>query len=89
MRDVKLGIKNDATHGANDEPNMALIWQKNKMLLWMQNMALHRKKNLVQQQNKYLGVILVAKHDAKKEDKIGANLEATIHTRLEVKHGAK
>ena len=32
---------------------------------------------------------MVAKHDAKKEEKIGANLEATIHTCLEVKHGAK
>ena len=85
MRDMKLGIKKDATHGANDEPNMVLIWQQNKMLLQMQNMALHRKKNLVQQQNKYLGVILVAKHDLK----IGVNLEATTGTCLEVNHGAK
>ena len=85
MRDTKLGIKKDATHGANDEPNMALIWQQNKMLLWMQNMALHRKKKLVQQQKKYLRVILVAKHDVK----IGANLESTTGTCLEVKHGAK
>ena len=32
---------------------------------------------------------MVAKHDAKKEAKIGANLEAKIDTYLEVKHGAK
>ena len=49
MRDVKLGIKKDATHGANDEPNMVLIWLQNKMLIWMENMVLHMKKNLVQQ----------------------------------------
>ena len=36
-----------------------------------------------------VAVILVAKHDAKKEEKIGENLEATIDTCLEVKHGAK
>ena len=35
------------------------------------------------------GVILVAKHDAKREAKIGANLEGKIDTYLEVKHGAK
>ena len=35
------------------------------------------------------GIILVAKHDAKKEAKIDANLEAKIGTYLEVKHGAK
>ena len=85
MRDVKLGIKKDATHGANDEPNMVLIWQQNNMLLWMQNMPLHKNKKLVQQQKKYLGVILVAKHDVK----IGVNLEATTGACLEVKHGAK
>ena len=33
--------------------------------------------------------MVVAKHDAKKEAKIGANLEAKIGTYLEVKHGAK
>ena len=32
---------------------------------------------------------MVAKHDAKKEEKIGVNLEAKIDTYLEVKHGAK
>ena len=32
---------------------------------------------------------MVAKHDAKKEAKIGANLEAKIGTYLEVKHGVK
>ena len=32
---------------------------------------------------------MVAKHDAKKEEKIGANLEAKIDTYFEVKHGAK
>ena len=32
---------------------------------------------------------MVAKHNAKKEEKIGANLEAKIGTYLEVKHGAK
>ena len=32
---------------------------------------------------------MVAKHDAKKEAKIGANLEAKIGTYSKVKHGAK
>ena len=32
---------------------------------------------------------MVAKHDVKKEEKIGANLEAKIDTYLEVKHGTK
>ena len=32
---------------------------------------------------------MVAKHNAKKEAKIGANLEVKIDTYLEVKHGAK
>ena len=32
---------------------------------------------------------MVAKDDAKKEAKIGANLEEKIDTYLEVKHGAK
>ena len=32
---------------------------------------------------------MVAKHDAKKEEKISANLEAKFGTYLEVKHGAK
>ena len=35
------------------------------------------------------GIILVPKHDAKKEARIGANLEAKSGTYLEVKHGAK
>ena len=41
---MKLGIKKDATHGANDESKHVV-----DMLLWMKNMALHRKKNMVQQ----------------------------------------
>ena len=32
---------------------------------------------------------MVAKHDAKQEEKIGANLEVNIDTYLEVKRGAK
>ena len=44
---------------------------------------------MVQQQKKIFVVILVAKCDAKKEEKIGANLEVKIDTYLEVKHGAK
>ena len=46
----------------------------------MQNMVLHRKKNKVQQQKKYLASFW-QKTRCKKEAKIGANLE--------VKHGAK
>ena len=33
--------------------------------------------------------MVVAKHDAKKETKVGANLEAKLGTYLEVKRGAK
>ena len=54
----------------------------------MHNMALHRKQYGATIE-KIFGVILVAKHDAKKEEKNGANLEAKIGTYLEVKHGAK
>ena len=49
MRDVKLGIKKDATRGANDEAKHGVDMVANKTLLWMQNMALHRKQNMVQQ----------------------------------------
>ena len=50
------------------------------MLIWIQNMAPIEE---------IFGIILVAKHDAKKEAKIDANLEAKIGRYLEVKHGAK
>ena len=50
-------------------------------------MALHKKKYVAIVE--IFGVILVAKHDAKKEEKIGANLEVKIGTYLEVKHGTK
>ena len=46
---MKLGIKKDATRGANDEAKHGVDMVENNMLLWMQNMALHRKKNMVQQ----------------------------------------
>ena len=48
MRDTKLGIKKDATHGVNDEGKHGVDMVANKTLLWMQNMVLHRKKNTVQ-----------------------------------------
>ena len=45
---MKLGIKKDATCGANDEAKHGVDMVENKMLLLMQNMALHRKQNMVQ-----------------------------------------
>ena len=51
MREVKLGIKKDATRGANDEAKhgVDMVWLKKKTLLWMQNMVLHRNKNILQE----------------------------------------
>ena len=56
MRDVKLGIKKDATHGANDEAKHG-IEQEEKYGATIEEI---------------FSVILVAKDDAKKEAKIGA-----------------
>ena len=49
MRDVKLGIKKDATHGTTQESKYGATIEE------------------------IFGIILVAKHDAKKEAKIGEN----------------